>query len=528
MDLKFGIQEFISLVRKEHLVQYQRPAITPISYSSPIKPKQNTSEINTEQKYGLLSTLGKSIVDDAFPPGFWDDVGNDLEKYKEKYRKLINGLLDDVSISQAINASENDPDFIQNYGNIGKLVEIYYSLFGHCPVCGTKTLRLFKNNNMPVVDLKCINATHNHTLGPSLWQVKATISDNYFSKNDKLISVGSRKWGENVHLDSNIPIEYKIGYICIKIHQREDNVYFINRRESFIVNPIQENFKYKYITGKGPWGHSRITWEGLSQDLPTLENNGIIDFDEIVRYIPTDLLGGIYQEEDSDDEITTIMGNKSNNDEIDTLNKYISELTLFTDTKNRSDGLLAPTPILNVGSSPKILENITEEKEMEIDQNLEVPTSNETEKFQELEYDQDEEEKEKEDEDEEEEEEVEEHLMNELREEIDIIEVMNEDIYNEYISSLALIVSEISEDKISEEHKLIKLSDMLEITLEMITKLQNIPNHHNSPKLMSKIEVSKKLQNYVKSIIIKLKSSLEYEPKKKKKRMESYEINYSI
>merc|ERR1711991_614838 len=102
-----------------------------------------------------------------------------------------------------------------------------------------------------------------------------------------------------------------------------------------IVNPIQENFKYKYITGKGPWGHSRITWEGLSQDLPKLENNGIIEFDEIVMYIPTDLSVGMYQEEDSDDEITTIMGNKSNNDQIDTLNKYISELTLFTDTKNR-------------------------------------------------------------------------------------------------------------------------------------------------------------------------------------------------
>merc|ERR1711991_911029 len=140
---------------------------------------------------------------------------------------------------------------------------------------------------------------------------------------------------------------------------------------------------------------------------------------------------------------------------------------------------MGPTPILNVGSSPKILENITEEKEMEIDQNLEVPTSNEPEKFQELEYDQDEEEKEEEEEEkkeeeeeekkEEEEEEVEEYLMNELREEIDGIEIMNENIYNEYISSLALIVSEISEDEINEEHKLIKLNDMLEITSEMIT-----------------------------------------------------------
>ena len=518
MDLKFGIQEFINLVRKEHLVQYQRPTITPISYSSPIKPKQNTSEINTEQKYGLLSTLGKSIVDDAFPPGFWDDVGNDLEKYKDKYRKLINGLLDDVSISQAINASENDPDFIQNYGNIGKLVEIYYSLFGPCPVCGTNSLRLFKNNNMPVVDLKCINATHNHTLGPSLWQVKATISDNYFSKNDKLISVGSRKWGENVHLDSNIPIEYKIGYICIKIHQREDNVYFINRRESFIVNPIQENFKYKYITGKGPWGHSVITWEGISQELPEL--NGIIDFDEILMYIPTDLSGGMYQEEDSDEyseydeELTNINGYEADSDidEIENLNNFISRLSLtpFSGKKNTSPKLLAPTPISHSSASTK-----TEEEKMEIDQNIPENNDEQKDEGEETDYDDDQ------------------SMVNELEQEIDIIEVMDEDTYNQYIDSLILIISEISDDSIDDESKLIRLNDMLGILLEIDIKLKEIINSLESTntqiisQFVFRIKTNQNLIEYVRSIIIRLNSPVEMKYKRKKIGG-SYKISYTL
>lgn len=523
MDIKFGIQEFIDLVQKEHLVQYQRPTITPISYSSPIRPKQNTSEINTEQKYGLLSTLGRNIVDDAFPKDFLSDVENN-NQYREKYRKLINGLLDDVSISQAINASENDPDFIQNYGNIGKLVEIYYSLFGPCPVCGTNSLRLFKNNNMPVVDLKCINATHNHTLGPSLWQVKATISDNYFSKNDKLISVGSRKWGENVHLDSNIPIEYKIGYICIKIHQREDNIYFINRRESFIVNPIQENFKYKYITEKGPWGHSRITWEGSSQDLPTLENNGILNFDEIVTYLPTDLSGGMYQEDSKDDEeLTNINGYEADSDidEIENLNNFISRLSLtpFSGKKNTSPGLLAPTPISHSSASPK-----TEGVEMEIDQN--IPKNND--------------EQEDDDEDDDDDYDDEQSMINELEQEIDVIEVMDEDTYNQYIDSLRLIISEISDENIDNESKLIKLDDMLDIMLEIDMKLKEIINSIESTntqiisQFVFRIKTNQNLIEYVRSIIVRLSSSVdehEDENQRKNKRKKiggSYKISYTL
>lgn len=289
----YPISEFIKKVNESQLVTYKKIVSPPIetSYVSPQKAKQSTA--STDQKYGLLSTTGRAIVDSAFTEDFFHDIV-DYNHYRKKYKDLISDLLEDTRIALDINASEHDPDYVQNYGNIGKFVEIYCSLYFNCPVCNKNTLRLFKSDSMPVVDLKCINVEHDHTKGPSLWQVKATIGDDYFDKTKKLISVGSRKWGQNVHLEPTS--QYEIGYICIRIDQQiEENIFYINKTKSFIVNPIQDDFKYSYLTVNGPWGHSLITWEGITEDLPLLETTKI-NFDELLSYTPItiDFLGGMH------------------------------------------------------------------------------------------------------------------------------------------------------------------------------------------------------------------------------------------
>ena len=41
---------------------------------------------------------------------------------------------------------------------------------------------------MPVIDLVCINPVHDQTLGPRLWQVKASKTDTYFSLDNSFLS----------------------------------------------------------------------------------------------------------------------------------------------------------------------------------------------------------------------------------------------------------------------------------------------------------------------------------------------------
>lgn len=138
----------------------------------------------------------------------------------------------------------NDEEFIWS-DNIGKLGEIYVSLNMKCPICKSKSFKLFENPNMPIVDLYCTNTSHNISEGPKLWQVKTSQGEGYFSKKENFITVGSRNFGNVIHEDG-VDQSFRIGYICLDVVKKEETEK-INLTDSFML--YAPNNKYFYYEG---------------------------------------------------------------------------------------------------------------------------------------------------------------------------------------------------------------------------------------------------------------------------------------
>ena len=170
---------------------------------------------------------------------------------KDKFIKDI--IIDDIKIrdlENKINDLNYNPDpLIYDY------LEYIISYFSKCPVCGMNTLRKYANISMPVIDIVCIN---DHPPNKTRYFQIKTSNGNlfkglpYFSKTDKFIKVGSRKYGENVHKITN-DIKYNgyqdmlIGYICIEYTNLED-IIKVNISNSFYIIPEVTNYlQYQYI-----------------------------------------------------------------------------------------------------------------------------------------------------------------------------------------------------------------------------------------------------------------------------------------
>ena len=152
---------------------------------------------------------------------------------------------------------------------MGIYLEYWVCMRLHCPGCGGKFVK-YAYPNMPVIDIRCSNLTHNiETEGPIYYQVKTTTGANfanggnypkYFSLKDNYIHVGSKRFGFNCH---NIKYtdnkDILIGYICIEYNEDETkNKIKINANNSFIIKPkcnyeqtdqkdISDDYYYRYI-----------------------------------------------------------------------------------------------------------------------------------------------------------------------------------------------------------------------------------------------------------------------------------------
>lgn len=132
---------------------------------------------------------------------------------------------------------DSDIDYIPEEKEYAKQIELWLCRNMKCPVCEQPTLKCYSSNNMPVIDLVCIN--HLHTKGVKYWQVKSTLYnsifflDGYFTKYTKIpeteyphIYVGSRNKGNNIHIikpSETLNHDMLIGYILIVFSVINDN-----------------------------------------------------------------------------------------------------------------------------------------------------------------------------------------------------------------------------------------------------------------------------------------------------------------
>lgn len=155
--------------------------------------------------------------------------------------------LDDIEINKKLLKDEiEDPTYIYfNNSGVGLYLELWVCVNIKCPGCGD-TLYKYANPNMPAVDVRCINPSHNNTLGPLYYQIKATQKGvtyaglKYFSYDEEYICVGSYKYGHNCHeikADNIIDRDLLIGYICIEYIYKDMNNINIDMNKSFILIP---------------------------------------------------------------------------------------------------------------------------------------------------------------------------------------------------------------------------------------------------------------------------------------------------
>lgn len=227
--------------------KYQKRILEESSFSTPVKRREAAAAAEDlptplQPTPVLEGRIGQYTTEKIYKPSI---------QYGEDSRNLLIDLVRDGKAVDIIEDKnfDNDLDWVGIF-NIGKFAEIYASINMKCPCCGEKELHLFKNPNMPVIDLVCTNSKHDLSNGPKYWQVKASKGDLYFSKELNYISVGSKKWGlevHNINLENKLDNEYQIGYICLKVDvigDDETNLK-LNLEKSFIVLP---NSGYYYLS----------------------------------------------------------------------------------------------------------------------------------------------------------------------------------------------------------------------------------------------------------------------------------------
>jgi len=228
----------------------------------------------------------------------------------------VNLLLDDTRKVDELNSAVHDPDYYPNEYSLGVDMEKFISIYGKCPICKERSLRQFSKDNMPVVDLICINPDHDIDLGPRLWQVKASSTSNYFSNNgpNNYITIGSRNWGNSIH--TNYVKEEKdfyLGYICLYVSIDEEKQQYNIGRDSFVVIPNTKmlnwphHYQYLNSTQKStlsskvdnPYILSKNVIKWYNCDTFNISSSGmdlpsIIKLDDLIRYNNIQILESIY------------------------------------------------------------------------------------------------------------------------------------------------------------------------------------------------------------------------------------------
>ncbi len=157
--------------------------------------------------------------------------------------------IDELAINKYLKKQElDDPNYIYfNPSGVGTYLELWVCVNIPCPGCGHKLYK-YANPNMPVVDVRCINITHDLSMGPIYYQIKATQKGavhagyKYFSYDDNYVSAGSINYGYNCHIvraDDYSSRDILIGYICVEYIYTDPtfNRIIIDMNSSFVLIP---------------------------------------------------------------------------------------------------------------------------------------------------------------------------------------------------------------------------------------------------------------------------------------------------
>ncbi|AVL94977.1 hypothetical protein ma591 [Moumouvirus australiensis] len=185
-----------------------------------------------------------------------------------------------------------DPDYQEKFQNngLGFFMEDYICAYGKCPVCGQATLRKYSQSNVPVIDLVCINTDYHLKKNKCfIFQIKISLTNNYFSLKNKILIVGSKNYGKISHIHTGLePIINKIvvpGYICVKLKKVDEinQEYVIDYKSSFSLIPNYQNKSsenyYDYIDVSGFYGKNIISWNDSMVDVINL--NDVLDNNKI-------------------------------------------------------------------------------------------------------------------------------------------------------------------------------------------------------------------------------------------------------
>lgn len=256
----------------------------------------STSRITLQNLYDLffkkdLVALSKSKPKSPPPTRYGYDPITPFSKLllsvvsPQSKGKLLKELrADDFQLEQIERkAEELDPDYQEKLdnGRLGFYMENFVSWYGICPICQEPTLRKYFQSNVPVVDFVCINKEyHLQTNTCFLFQLKISLTNDYFSFLKQTISVGSRRYGEIPHSvkgsDSLSMKRVVPGYICLKLNRtRLFQVYQIDPNESFILVPDYQSFLnlsyYEYLNTKDKYGKDMISWNPSMFSTPAVD-----------------------------------------------------------------------------------------------------------------------------------------------------------------------------------------------------------------------------------------------------------------
>lgn len=222
-----------------------------------MEPPRTPIRKNARDDVDMLTPISKSIYDATSP--------------RSKEYILHEMMEDDEYIENMVDLY--DPDYQEKMENngLGFFMENYISMYCKCPLCGEYTLKKFVHSNVPVIDLVCTNRDyhleHNKCF---IFQLKISLTYDYFSLVGRKIVVGSKKYGmeAHIHKGSESIIEKTVvpGYICIRLHKHPTEIqkYFVDYRESFVLVPNYQSkineYYYKYLDELNRYGKNIITW----------------------------------------------------------------------------------------------------------------------------------------------------------------------------------------------------------------------------------------------------------------------------
>ncbi len=162
----------------------------------------------------------------------------------ESHEREHLGLLMEMDDTLADELND-DEEYVNYEGEIGKSLELWFGKNMNCPICGQRTLRAYESNSFPIIDLKCTNDNHTYDMGVKYFQVKTSSGNNflrdkkYFSKDH--VYVGKSKYAEPVHsIKSSDTPELKkalVGYICLFYDRNERDNTIIIKNTSFYLLP---------------------------------------------------------------------------------------------------------------------------------------------------------------------------------------------------------------------------------------------------------------------------------------------------